>query len=115
MEKLLDDEDQGHGGHAQQGVHRAGVVDHKLPGDGKEQHVGDRPGGVEHQHFDKFDAHHDGHGVGEEGVGAEAPPQHLGKGSLPQKEQLQQGDGQNEDGDHQLQNPGRLEQALDKV
>ena len=43
------------------------------------------------------------------------PPQHLGKGSLPQKEQLQQGDGQNEDGDHQLQNPGRLEQALDKV
>ena len=71
--------------------------------------------GVEHQHFDKFDAHHDGHGVGEEGVGAEAPPQHLGKGSLPQKEQLQQGDGQNEDGDHQLQNPGRLEQALDKV
>ncbi len=43
------------------------------------------------------------------------PPSTWERVPLPQKEQLQQGDGQNEDGDHQLQNPGRLEQALDKV
>ena len=57
VQKALDGKDAGNGGDAEEGLHRAGVVDDHLTDQSKQQHVEHGARGMEGQEFDKLDPH----------------------------------------------------------